>query len=202
MKLFETMRLENGHVARLNYHTQRIQSSSQTLDFQFDLLKWNQLINHITQNYNNGTYRLKITLDEQGNFEYQIRALPSKSVFTAKMKQLDSQTDVTYLTHKTTKRDYLEHDHSTDLILLYDDNHWILEFDIGNIMIKEKRHYFTPRYNGNFLRGCMRQSLIDEGKLKEKNYTVETLKYLLETQQATIYLLNSLREVAEVKIYL
>ena len=37
-------------------------------------------------------------------------------------------------------------------------------------MIEEEGTY-TPSYDNDFLLGCMRQSLIDEGKLSIKNYT-------------------------------
>ncbi len=53
-----------------------------------------------------------------------------------------------------------------------------------------------------FYWGCMRQSLIDEGKLSIKNYTKTELSEKLTNQQVRIYLLNSLREVADVSIYL
>ena len=48
----------------------------------------------------------------------------------------------------------------------------------------------------------MRQSLIDEGKLSIKNYTKTELGEKLTNQEVRIYLLNSLREVADVSIYL
>ena len=43
---------------------------------------------------------------------------------------------------------------------------------------------------------------IDEGKLSIKNYTKTELSEKLTNQQVRIYLLNSLREVADVSIYL
>ena len=43
--------------------------------------------------------------------------------------------------NKTSERHYLEHNHETDLILLYDETGKILEFDIGNIMIGEGMTY-------------------------------------------------------------
>lgn len=48
----------------------------------------------------------------------------------------------------------------------------------------------------------MRQSLIDEGCLQEKNYYVDELIEKLNTNKVEVFLLNSLREVADVTIYL
>lgn len=44
--------------------------------------------------------------------------------------------------------------------------------------------------------------MIDQGKLFEKDYTVDMLKEGLQKQEIKIYLINSLREVADVSIYL
>ncbi|POC75954.1 aminodeoxychorismate lyase, partial [Vibrio vulnificus] len=72
----------------------------------------------------------------------------------------------------------------------------------GNVMFKENGYYYTPHYNEDFLLGCMRQSLIDEGCLQEKNYYVDELIEKLNTNKVEVFLLNSLREVADVTIYL
>ncbi len=54
------------------------------------------------------------------------------------------------IVHKTTQRAHLEHNHQTDIVLLYNEEGKVLEFDIGNIMIKEDGHYYTPFYNEDF----------------------------------------------------
>ena len=69
-------------------------------------------------------------------------------------------------------------------------------------MFKENDHYFTPHYNEDFLLGCMRQSLIDEDCLQERDYYVDELIEKLKTKKVEVFLLNSLREVADVTIYL
>ncbi|PDR00414.1 aminodeoxychorismate lyase, partial [Listeria monocytogenes] len=40
MKLFETMRLNHGHIPRLNYHTRRLRQSCSQLGFQFSEIAW------------------------------------------------------------------------------------------------------------------------------------------------------------------
>lgn len=84
--------------------------------------------------------------------------------------------DKVIITNKTTERDYLTHDHFTDLILIYDEDGKILEFDIGNVMIQERDKLYTPTYKGDMLPGCMRQSLIDQGKVIEKDFYIEEFK--------------------------
>lgn len=48
----------------------------------------------------------------------------------------------------------------------------------------------------------MRQSLIDQGKLKTKDIKIDEFKKKIQRKQINVYLINSLREVADVKIYL
>ena len=50
------------------------------------------------------------------------------------------------------------------------------EFDIGNVMIQERDKLYTPTYKGDMLPGCMRQSLIDQGKVIEKDFYIEEFK--------------------------
>ena len=202
MKLFETMQLNHGHIPRLNYHTRRLCHSCSQLGFQFSENAWYSYIENLKQNYNDHLYRLKIEIDKDGQFTHVIQPLSSKDNFTARFKKSNSDYPQKFIINKTTERAYLTHNHETDLILLYDDSGKILEFDIGNIMIKENGNYYTPRYNKDFLRGCMRESLLENHKLKVKDYTKDELMIKLENEEVEVYLLNSLREVAQVSIYI
>ena len=43
-------------------------------------------------------------------------------------------------------------------------------------MIQERDKLYTPTYKGDMLPGCMRQSLIDRGKVIEKDFYIEEFK--------------------------
>lgn len=43
-------------------------------------------------------------------------------------------------------------------------------------MIQERDKLYTPTYKGDMLPGCMRQSLIDQGKVIEKDFISKNLK--------------------------
>lgn len=202
MYLFETMKLENGHIARLAYHKQRISQSSNKLNMTFNELDWERLIHSIQSEYQESSYRLKVMLQEEGHFDYLVAPLTSKSYFTASLVREHSNTSHLTIINKTSNRDHVSYDLDTDLALIFDKNGKILEFNIGNVMFKENGYYYTPHYNEDFLLGCMRQSLIDEGCLQEKNYYVDELIEKLNTNKVEVFLLNSLREVADVTIYL
>ena len=66
MYLFETMKLENGHIARLTFHKQRMSQSSNKLNIAFNELDWDRLIQSIQAEYSEGSYRLKVMLQEEG----------------------------------------------------------------------------------------------------------------------------------------
>ncbi|MDT3958332.1 aminotransferase class IV [Staphylococcus kloosii] len=202
MKLFETMRLENNEIKRLSLHKERIQDSCKALGINFDTKQWNDVITHILENYPNQLKRLKMMIDQQGEVSYEIAELPDKQHFTARLVQLDKVVKEQDLIHKTTHRDHLQHNHSTDLILLHDDKGKILEFDIGNVMVEEDEQWYTPEFEHDFLRGTMRRALIEQGSLAIKNYDVATFVRKLQNNEIKVFLLNSLREVADVEIYL
>lgn len=68
-------------------------------------------------------------------------------------------------------------------------------------MIQERDKLYTPTYKGDMLPGCMRQSLIDQGKVIEKIFISKNLKKKIKSSQINVYLINSLREVVGVKVY-
>ncbi|MCI2773674.1 aminotransferase class IV [Staphylococcus petrasii] len=202
MKLFETMRLENGKIRRFQYHTARLKQSCARLGFSFSEREWEQYVEKIKSQNSEGTFRLKMEIDKEGRLSHIIKPLMAKNEFTAEFKESEAACAKEYVINKTTERQHLDHGHRTDLVLLYSETGKILEFDIGNIMIEENGQYYTPSYEEDFLLGCMRQSLIDAHKLLIKDYNKDELIEKLQANKVRIYLLNSLREVAEVSIYI
>ena len=202
MQLFETMRLESGLFPRISYHKKRMKNASEQLGFLFDESTWSELIISISEQYATDVYRIKILLNKDGTMHYVAAPLPEKSTFTAKLLPLSADVNNQVIVHKTTQREHLEHNHQTDIVLLYNEEGKVLEFDIGNIMIREGGYYYTPFYNEDFLCGCMRQELLDKGELIEKDYDIHELKDKISSNMIQIFLINSLREVAEVEIYL
>ncbi|MGJ5712736.1 aminotransferase class IV [Staphylococcus auricularis] len=200
MELFETMRLENGMIKRLTYHFERMMRGSVDLGFDFSVQQWNQIIDELQSRYDKGVWRVKVTNDQQGEMHYTIAELPDKVEFTAKLQQIDPQTPVEERVHKTSHRDHLQHDHQTDLVLLYDEKGKILEFDIGNILMKKDDCYFTPTYDTDLLQGCMRQMLLDEGRIEAQDINVSDFVQAFKHGELRTYLINSLREVVPVEM--
>ena len=202
MQLFETMRLEKGKIPRLRYHYERIAHACDDLNFQFDPENWHREIEYLMSHYPNEVWRLKVRVDAQGEVTSEIAELPTKSRFSARFQPSHPSADPSVVTHKTTDRSHLEHDHQTDLILLYRSDGKVLEFDIGNVVIEEAGEWYTPANDEDLLEGCKRRELLATGKLQIRNYQKAELIEKLRAQQVKVYMINSLREVAEVDIHL
>lgn len=86
--------------------------------------------------------------------------------------------------------------------MYYNEENEITEFDIGNVVIKIGDAYITPPYHGQFLNGCMRQALLKDNLIEEKNITVEKLIKDIESSNCEIYMINSLREWTKIDLKL
>ncbi|EUE06529.1 MULTISPECIES: aminotransferase class IV, partial [Staphylococcus] len=62
--------------------------------------------------------------------------------------------------------------------------------------------WYTPSYKDDFLKGCMRDYLIDSDKLVEKDFNKNELIYKYHNNEIRLFLINSLREVADVHLCL
>ncbi|PTG06134.1 aminodeoxychorismate lyase [Staphylococcus chromogenes] len=199
MELFETMRLEEGTFKRETYHFQRLKRASEAFQFNFNDLKWSELMTEISTLLPTGTHRIKIRLKKEGTFQFEHAPLPPTEQMTAGLQQICSNTPPWQRIYKTTERDYLKHTHETQLILLYDTNDKILEFDIGNVVVEYEGRFYTPPYEKDFLKGCMRQSLLDQQQLITKHMTLATMRQFLN-QGGKLWMINSLRGWVPVKL--
>lgn len=202
MYLFETMRVDEGEIPRKVYHTSRITRSAERLGYMFDDKKWANYLEEICEQHIRGVWRLKVMLERDGSLSHQIVELPHKSSFSAHFELIDHQFPEWQYTNKTSERAHVTHSHATDVVLYYDGGGKVLEFDIGNVIVEEEGEWYTPPFENDFLKGCMRQALLDKGQLQVRSYQVDELKEKLRSGQARIFLINSLREVADIQINL
>lgn len=202
VNLIETMRLENGKVQRRHEHTNRISTSAKALNIRFNKDEWDTMLNEMVNTYVDGTYKLRVELNSDGTFN--IEASPIVDSTQPLTAQLLPSTPVSsiYTIHKTTERQHFQHNHDTDVILYYNEENEITEFDIGNVVIKIGDAYITPPYHGQFLNGCMRQALLKDNLIEEKNITVEKLIKDIESSNCEIYMINSLREWTKIDLKL
>ncbi|UXR78725.1 MULTISPECIES: aminotransferase class IV [unclassified Staphylococcus] len=193
MQLFETMRLEAGKIPRETYHLQRMTRSAEQLGLPFSQHDWAQRLTDVKNTYTEHIYRLKVILSAEGKLATEIGALTDKPFLTACLREIDEETPCWQRTNKTSERSHLQHRHQTDIVLFHNAEGKLLEFDIGNLVISNQGEQLTPRYENDFLCGCMRQALLDHGEVIEADLTVESLKAAMVAQE-NIWMINSLRE--------
>ncbi|MFY2151395.1 chorismate-binding protein [Mammaliicoccus sciuri] len=202
VNLIETMRLENGIVQRREEHTHRISTSAKALNIRFNKDEWDTMLNDMVNSYVDGTYKIRIELNSDGTFNAETSPIvDSTQSLTAQLLPSTPVSSI-YTVHKTTERQHFQHNHDTDVILYYNEENEITEFDIGNVVIKIGDAYITPPYHGQFLNGCMRQALLKDNLIEEKNITVEKLIKDIESSNCEIYMINSLREWTKIDLKL
>ena len=194
--LIETMRLDNGEVKRLSYHKKRIEGAIH--HFKLNVFDFEGALHSYIEKNNLyiGIYRLRVEYNNDLKITHDL--LEDKEEIDANLLKMES-TDSDYLEYKTTVRSqYVTTTYP--FALYYDSKNRLTEFNIGNVVVKEADGYYTPRENG-LLNGVMRQFLIDSGKIKIRDYTLDEFIEIYHEKKIEIYLINSLREWVKVNLH-
>lgn len=194
--LIETMRLDNGEVKRLSYHKKRIEGAIH--HFKLNVFDFEGALHSYIEKNNLyiGIYRLRVEYNNDLKITHDL--LEDKEEIDANLLKMEP-TDSDYLEYKTTVRNqYVTTTYP--FALYYDSKNRITEFNIGNVVVKEADGYYTPRENG-LLNGVMRQFLIDSGKIKIRDYTLDEFIEIYYEKKIEIYLINSLREWVKVNLH-
>lgn len=200
--LIETMRMVDGVIQRRVEHTKRISQSAKDLNIPFQIERWEHVLNEAEQSSEVGTYKLRVELTQQGEFDVDLQQLiDSDQPLTSILKEAQTVPSI-FITNKTTERQHFSHDGETDVVLYYNDASEITEFNIGNVVVKVDDSYITPPYQGQMLNGCMRQSLIKQGILTEQTIEVKTLMNGIKNQTYDVFMVNSLREWTRIDLKL
>ena len=193
-ELIETMRVNDGIIQREKYHLERLWRGITAFNINVDQ---DNVSAFIRDNMPEGG-KYRVTLSINGNLNATTEPLPDKKVFTAELLP-SVQGDERFYQHKTSIRNHYTQPEQ-DLALYYDT--YLLEFNIGNLVYKINDNYYTPSAQRYILEGCMKQQLLDEGKVSEQDITIEEFIELYASGRLTVYMINSLREWSEVKIIL
>lgn len=192
--LIETMRIENGKVKRRKEHTHRIEKSAVELIIPFNRNQWDDVLDTAIKNYSYGTFKLRVEMNHLGDFQVKIKELSSvNKPFTAKLMPAE-EVPTSYTINKTTARKHFAHSHETDVVLYYNEENQVTEFDIGNVVIFEDGNYFTPPFSNQILNGCMRQTLLRDEIIKERIINKDMLLDGIKNHKIKLFMINSLRE--------
>lgn len=190
-KLAETILVKNGNMKYKTAHFARMKKTAKALGFKFhsEKLKIKPAKDGI----------LRILLNREGTFE--IQELPIKEIQTKKVSisKVSLNSKELLLQHKTTFRPW--YDEAMKRIkageifdeIFFNEKGELTEGARSNIILEIGGKWFTPTVSCGLLNGVLRQKLIKQGKVIEKELYFEDLE-----RAQKIYCINSVRGIVEV----
>ncbi|WP_051683072.1 chorismate-binding protein [Salinicoccus luteus] len=196
-KLIETMRLESGTVRRFGLHEKRVLKSARALAFSPPDFR-SEVMSYIEKHGLNGMddiCRLRAVADAAGRLTLSHGEVEDMSHADARLAEGPINASPMFLTNKTTVRHHY-HSVSDDfpIVLYYNEYQQLTEFNIGNLVVEEDGEFHTPPVTSGLLDGVMRQCLMAQGILTERDYSLESFLEKYENGSIKIYLINSLKE--------
>lgn len=201
--LLESLRLQDGHIPRLEDHLGRLARSARHFNH-----GWNEgvkaacldALHALARAHPQGIFKLRLLLDATGRPRAEAAPLPEtpqgpRPVVLAQHPMPRADRDE-FIRHKTTHRAvYAPFAPPPGIFdtLLYNERDELTEFTIGNLALRIDGQWFTPPLTCGLLPGVMREALLAESRLQER---VLTLRDLPDAQGMA--LINSVRGWVEV----
>lgn len=199
--LIESMRLEDGRVQRLDRHAARMAASAENFNFKPSDLRTEVLQYVESHRLQRGLYKLRATQDEHGEVTITHSSIGDEETAAALLPPKPIYGVPEFIENKTTVRyHYKTPNNDFKIILYYNEEQQLTEFNIGNLVIMEDGEYFTPSEDAGILNGVMRQSLIDERKITEKDYMLDDFIEKHEAGRISVYLINSVRGWMKIRL--
>lgn len=184
-KFIESIRVENGVLQNLKLHQQRVNETSKIFSFNKTLD-----LSSITLSKVNDDDIYKFRVLYSGNdYSVEISRYKPREI---KSLKLVYDNDIIY-DHKFENRDALndlfeKRGDSSDILIVK--NGFITDSSYSNIVLFDGEDYLTP--STFLLNGTMRQRLLDEKRIKEREIKVEDLK-----NYKRIFLINALNSLED-----
>jgi para-aminobenzoate synthetase/4-amino-4-deoxychorismate lyase len=201
LRIIETM-LYTGSFNRRSLHLNRMRKSADYFGFAFDTNRAIQALEHAVSQQFKGPLRIRLTLDEYGNFETEVAPIESfrQPVLVGVAKNRIDRND-RFRYHKTTERKLYNSALSVarenglwDLVFMNRQGH-VTEGSISNIFVRFGDSWRTPPVTAGLLPGVMRAEVINILEAKEE---VFGLTALLEADE--VMLTNSVHGVVSAQL--
>ncbi len=166
-RFFETIRIEDGHVFHLDYHTKRLHT---TIFEHFGIHSSIDLQKFI-EPPKSGVYRCKVIYTDRieniSYFPYERRAICSLRCIEANWLEYPYK----YLDREAIDMLFLQRGESDDILIVKEG--LITDTSIANVALFDGEKWWTPKTP--LLPGTTRQRLLEEGRIYPKDIPVNTL---------------------------
>ncbi len=196
-QLIETMLCENGSIALLSLHLDRLEASARYFDFISDRAEAETRITDYTNQLpTNEPHRIRLLLDATGSPALTHAPLsPEPPALTVRISTERTHSSDVFLRHKTTHRELYERElakaraEGFDEVLFLNERNELTEGAISNLFLQREGKLLTPPLASGVLPGILRRHLLEtDPTVEERILTPRDL----DTAEAT-FLCNSVR---------
>jgi len=195
-ELLETLLwVPEGGFFLLDEHLNRMQASAAYFDFAFDRAVIQEALTDLEERLPAQRHRVRLLLQRDGKVRSTetpvtpVHELPEQRIALAR-EPIDIDTPFIY--HKTTRRDAYEQGlqlaDDVDDVLLWNEDGFITETSIANVVLSIDGERFTPPVECGLLAGTYREWLLRKGEIKERRIHTSEL-----TPGSELTLINSVR---------
>ena len=202
-ELLETLKLKNGEYFLLEEHLQRLASSSNYFGINVDMEAVESSLRSFSTENPVGSFRVKARISQTGCVSIEAEPIPEQQVYESPLpvilasEPINSQNKFLY--HKTTYRNHFEpflnQKQQFFDVLLWNEQGFVTEFTIGNVVVELDGMLWTPPIEVGLLPGTFRSHLIKNGCIKERLLTKRDLEVA-----TNLWFINSVREWVPVKL--
>ena len=170
MKLLETIRIKDGKVYNIEYHNRRVDRSRFEL---FGIDSKIDLRDYIAPPRDNGIFRCRVIYNRSDivSVEY----IPYKKREFKSFMVVESSIEYRYKYANRDELNILKEQYSSYSDIIIKKSGFLTDTSIANIAFFDGDIWVTPRRP--LLRGTIREKLIDENKILEKDIKSEDLKH-------------------------
>lgn len=187
--LFETIKLLDGKLHNIEYHNKRINNARRDL-FSADKIIFLEQEIAIPLEFAKGLYKCKVI------FGKEIESINITPYKPKKIEKLiianEDKIEYSYKYLDRTPLNELKNKYAPgeneEIIIVK--NGMVTDSSYSNLLFREGENYYTP--STPLLNGTMRQKLLDEKKITEKNITWGNIKEFSE-----VYLMNAMLGIGE-----
>lgn len=196
-ELLESLRLEDGQLARLPMHLARLRRAARHFEVPLNEPALQTHLADLASQHPQGVFKVRLRVDVAGQVFTEAAPLPAPTgPIRVRLASQPMPAPDEFIWHKTTRRQAYQAFAAAPGCfdtLLFNRQGELTEFTIGNVAIELDGQWLTPPLSCGLLPGVMRENLLQSGRLTERVVTLNDL-----AQASGLALINSVRGCMDV----